>query len=166
MWGDAMKKLVTSLLVACSIEASGSVCAQDLQKGLEAYNVQDYATALKEWRFLAEQGHAKAQLYLGAMYLDGKGVIQDYKEALIWTRKAAAQGDVSSQASLGLLYGEGKAVTQDNVYAHMWLNIAASRGEPSLARWRDDVAKKMTAAEIAKAQELARECVKKQYKAC
>ena len=48
----------------------------------------------------------------------------------------------------------------------MWWNIAASNGDKESSKWRDEIAKKMTAAEIAKAQELARECVKKNYKGC
>jgi uncharacterized protein len=32
------------------------VSAQDFQKGLAAYNAGDYATALKEWKPLAEDG--------------------------------------------------------------------------------------------------------------
>lgn len=33
----------------------------DFQKGMNAYNQGDYVTTLKEWRPLAEQGHASAQ---------------------------------------------------------------------------------------------------------
>ena len=39
--------------------------AGDYQKGLDAYNKGDYATALREWKPLAEQGHARAQTNLG-----------------------------------------------------------------------------------------------------
>ncbi len=42
--------------------------AQNIQKGLEAYNRGDFATALREWQPLAEQGHAAAQYNLGRMY--------------------------------------------------------------------------------------------------
>ena len=48
----------------------------------------DLATALREWRPLAEQGDAKAQYNLGVMYDNGKGVTQDYKEAVKWYRKS------------------------------------------------------------------------------
>ena len=40
----------------------------DFQKGLDAYDRGDYATALREWTPLAEQGHAWAQYNLGVMY--------------------------------------------------------------------------------------------------
>ena len=56
----------------------------------------------------------------------------------------------------------GEGVIQDNVYAHMWTNIAASSGNENAVKSRDIVADGMTAADISKAQELARGCVKKE----
>ena len=44
------------------------ISAQDFQKGLEAYENGDYATALKEWTPLAEGGNSRAQFNLGVMY--------------------------------------------------------------------------------------------------
>ena len=71
-----------------------------------------------------------------------------------------------SNAGYAQDYDKGHGVVQDNVYAHKWANIAASRGEEDTAGNRDLIAEKMTAADISKAQELARECVKKNYKGC
>jgi uncharacterized protein len=64
------------------------------------------------------------------------------------------------------MYKYGDGVLQDNVYAHMWANIAASLGSEKGKENRDNVAKKMTAEQIAEAQKLARECVNKNYKGC
>jgi TPR repeat protein len=100
------------------------------------------------------------------MYDDGRGVPQDYKEAVKWYRKAAEQGHAIAQVNLGVMYGRGNGVLQDNIYAHMWFNIAVSNGKVNAAKGRDIVAKAMTAEDITKAQELARECVKKVYKGC
>ena len=58
------------------------------------------------------------------------------------------------------------AVPQNYVYAHMWWHIAASSGDKDASDERDEVAKKMTPAEIAKAEKLASECVAKEYKGC
>jgi len=63
----------------------------DYQAGLDAYNQGDYATAVKEWRPLAEQGYADAQYNLGFMYDNGQGVPQDYVQAHMWYNLAAAQ---------------------------------------------------------------------------
>ena len=54
----------------------------DFQAGKDAYDQGNYATALKEMRPLAEQGHADAQFNLGVMYSNGQGVPQDYREAV------------------------------------------------------------------------------------
>ncbi len=54
----------------------------DYQAGLDAYNLNDYATAYREWLPLAEQGHADAQHNLGVLYENGRGVPQDYAEAV------------------------------------------------------------------------------------
>ena len=166
----AMRKLLSASVVVFSMGMTGSVCAQDYQKGLQAYEAKDYAKALKEWRYLAERGHPEAQRRLGIMFANGQGVIQDYKQAVGWYRASAEQGYALAQGNLGACYFFGTCFIQDNVYAHMWFNIAASLSDSEsregVALIRDDIAKKMTAAEIAKAQELARECVKKQYKGC
>ena len=62
---------------------------------------------------------------------------------------------------------KGKGVVQDYIRAHMWFNIAASSGESKKAsKNRDIVAKRMTTSQIETAQELARECEKKNYKGC
>lgn len=149
------------------ISVSGhTVSAQDFQKGAEAYVSGDYQTALNEWSPLAEQGDASAQSNLGVMYKSGDGVTQDYVQAIKWYRLAAEQGHAKAQNNLGLMYYKGEGVIQDNVYAHMWYNIADSLGNEIAPKNRDIIAEIMTAADISKAQELARECVAKKYKGC
>jgi len=49
----------------------------------------DYETALREFRPLAEQGHAEAQLNLGIMYSLGLGVPKDHVQAYVWYTLAA-----------------------------------------------------------------------------
>jgi TPR repeat protein len=48
-------------------------------------------------------------------------------------------------------------VPQDYIQAHMWFNLAAANGLKEPADFRDDLAKRMTPAQIAEAQQLARE---------
>jgi TPR repeat protein len=122
--------------------------------------------AVEWYRKAAEQGHAKAQSSLGVRYYIGEGVPQDYAQAVKWFRKAAEQGDAATQSKLGVMYYKGEGVIQDNVYAHMWANIAASLGYERGPKVRDIIAEDMTAEQIAEAQKLARECVKKNYKGC
>jgi TPR repeat protein len=56
------------------------------------------------------------------------------------------------------MYANGHGVPQDYVLAHMWFNLAAATGMvETAAADRDMVAAKMTPAQIAEAQKLARE---------
>jgi len=123
---------------------------------------QDYAEAVKWSRKAAEQGYAEAQFNLGVMHDIGLGVREDYAKAMKWFRKAAEQGNAKAQTNLGFMYVLGQSVPQDYAQAHMWFNLAASRHPPGEGRDiavknRDDVAKKMTPAQISEAQKLARE---------
>ena len=134
--------------------------------GLEAAKRGDFATALREWEPLAEQGDSDAQYSLGFMYANGLGVPQDYKTAVKWYTLAAEQGNDIAQLYLGLSYALGKGVIQDRFYAYMWLNISDPNEEGNGSEARDRLAQEMTAADISKAQNLARECVAKNYKGC
>ena len=128
---------------------------------------QDYKTALKWYTLAAEQGNARAQFYLGLMYAKGDGLTQDYKTAVKWYTLAAEQGDAYAQFYLGLMYDEGKGVAQDYLKAHMWFNIVAIDGNSEdAASNRDDLAEKMTPAQIEKAQEAANRCIKQNFKNC
>ena len=48
--------------------SAGVSRSADFQKGVTAYESGEYATALREWNPLAEQGNAVAQYNLGLMY--------------------------------------------------------------------------------------------------
>ena len=161
-----MKQNIFIILILMFFSYSSIGLSADFQKGLAAFQKGDFATALIEWKTLAEQGHAKAQYNLGVMYDNGEGVVQDYKTAAKWYTLAAEQGNASAQYSLGVMYGNGNGVIQDNIYAHMWWNISASNGDKSASKYREIIAKEMTSADISAAQKLARDCVKKKYKRC
>ena len=68
-----MPRITLALATMLSFMTFSPVAAQDYQKGYDAYQACDYATALQEWRPLAEQGNATAQFNLGFMYYNGKG---------------------------------------------------------------------------------------------
>ena len=80
------------LLFVVLLGSAGLSANADLEKGLAAYESGDYVTALREWKLLAEQGDADAQLNLGVMYEDGEGVPQNDKTAVQWYKRAAEQG--------------------------------------------------------------------------
>ncbi len=118
---------------------------------------QDHAVAVSWFRKAADQGFAAAQLSLGVLYENGLGVPQDFTTAVSWYRKAADQGNTAAQLNLGIMYDNGWGVAQNYVIAHMWFSLAAATGDRDAARSRDIAAAKMTPAQLAEAQRLARE---------
>ena len=103
-----MNLVRSACLALALVVSSGSVAtAQDWDKGEAAYRAEDYETALQEWRPLAEQGHAEAQVMLGIMYSRWKGVSQDYTEAVKWWRLVTEQGKSYGPMSLATMYDDG-----------------------------------------------------------
>lgn len=120
---------------------------------------QGYAGAIEWYRKTAEQGDAIAQLNLGVMYSNGKGVPKDSTEAVWWYRKAAEQGnaeakvglewvsanndldsldtltqraelgDTTAQFNLGLIYAKGKGVAKNVDTSVRWYRMAAEQGD-------------------------------------
>ena len=116
------------------------ISAEDaFQKGIEFFNQENYAEAVKWYRKAADQGYAAAQYDLGFSYNLGLGVSQDYTEAVKWYRKAAEQGFADAQYNLGCCYGLGQGVPQDYAEAVKWFRKAAEQGHGSaievLKKW-------------------------------
>ena len=122
---------------------------------MDANNRGDYATALREWQPLAEQGDARAQFDLGLLYENGDGVPRDYAKARQWYEKSAAQGGVKAQFYLGMQSAFGEGGPMDLVQAHMWYSLAAGNGHAAAAVHRIELARQMTPAQIAEAHKRA-----------
>jgi uncharacterized protein len=192
-----MRKAAARVFFGASIMAAvvvgGTVLAGPVEDAAAAYKRGDYATAVRLFRPLADDGDASAQVVLGFMYKRGQGVPQDFAEAVRWYHLAADQGDASAQADLGFMYELGQGVKQDfaeavrwyrlaadqgvataqtalgfmyeggrgvpqnYVLAHMWFSLSAARGFRHAAELRDLLVDRMTPAQIAEAQKLARE---------
>ena len=160
------RALVIAFLALLSAAAPAG--AQDLEKGKEAAWRGDYATALDEFRLLAEQGNAEAQYGLANLYRDGRGVPRDDEAAADWYQRAAEGGLWWAALDLGLFYwGQSKAGEAENgaaekalVRVHMWLGIAAATEQigcvEMAAPLRDAAAQSMTAERIAAAENLTR----------
>ena len=136
-----------------------SAHASPLRDGLAAFKRHDYARAGRLLQSPAEQGDPRAQAVLCYMHNYGRGVPQNYREAASWCLRAANQGNSESQYMLGLLYNNGHGVPEDFIEAYKWLNLAATRASGPKRefsyRIRDNVASKMSPAQLAKAQALA-----------
>jgi uncharacterized protein len=122
-------KLIASLLTGLMLTVSGGITIADpLEDGVAAYERGDFATALRLFQPLAEQGDASAQSNLGVLYEKGQGAARDYREALKWYRQAAKQGYANAQFNLGVMFYAGQGVTQDYREAARWFRLAAEQG--------------------------------------
>jgi uncharacterized protein len=87
---------IICLTLAVLLGSAGEGWSADYQKGLTAYQSGDYATALREWKPLAEQGNARAQNNLGVIYNNGWGVLLDFVRAHMWFNIAASSGNANA----------------------------------------------------------------------
>ncbi|TSA43924.1 hypothetical protein D4R49_01485 [bacterium] len=122
-FGRAAILFAAVFFLLCEIAKAGP-----FEDGVNAFQRNDYATALRLWRPLANQGKAEAQFNIGLMYDGGLGVKEDRREAANWYRLAANQGYAAAQYNLGVMYGRGAGVNQDSGESIKWFRMAASRG--------------------------------------
>ena len=122
--------LKPALTAACLVLMPCAAVAGPFEDGQAAFDREDYATAMRLWRPLAEHGNAKAQYRLAMMYSGAQGVPEDLNERVKWLRRAAEQGHAEAPEALGRIYrySTGKYFPQDYEEAIMWYRVAAERG--------------------------------------
>lgn len=156
-------RLSTAVLITIVLgpDVTGSAHAASRLDTSAVHARRDDTVAARRLVQMATRGNARAQGRLGFMYEYGRGVPQDYALAAEWYIRGAEQGDPAAQYFLGLMYDKGRGVPQDAVLAHKWLILAAARAghrdRDASIKLRDAVATKMSEAQIALAQYLARE---------
>jgi len=112
--------------------------------------------AMKWYGLAAEQNHGEAAYNLGVMCANGWGVPQNDEEAFRWYSLAAENGFTTAQTSLGKMYAIGFGAPQDSVKALMWYSVAAMFDDINAEFERDEMARMMSAEDIASAEELAK----------
>ena len=121
-------RLISSLVLtlACSSIWAQSQ-QQNFERGEDAYQSKDYATALAIWLPLAEQRHSLAQYNIAYMYQKGLGTAANEAAACTWFSQAAAQNDLAAIVATGRCYAEGKGVAQDlSLAAALYLRAAVN----------------------------------------
>jgi len=152
-----MKHLFVSLTLVLPLVAHAG-----FDDAVQAYGTGDYATALAEFKVLADQGKPEAQYFMGLFYHNGFGVPRDQTESAKWFLKAARQGDARSQYYVGIMAEKGQGIAKDPVAAHRWLSLSAANPQTShrdslyTREAIDKLEKKMTPEQIAQAKETAK----------
>jgi len=121
----SVKPLCATLVASLMLMATaGAAVAGPLEDGVAAVKRRDYATAVRSFRPLADQGDDVAQFDLGVLYNKGWGVPRDYVQAAKWYRLSAGQGNADAQFNLGILYDDGHRYAE----AVKWYRKAADQG--------------------------------------
>ena len=90
---------------------------------------KDEREAARLFRLSAEQGFHLAQLNLGLLYAEGRGVPRDDAEAVRLYRLAADQGNAHAQSQLGFMYRNARGVPRDLAEALRWFKKSADAGD-------------------------------------
>jgi TPR repeat protein len=159
-------RLLTVTCLSLALALTRPAAAGPYEDADAAYARGDYPSALRIYGELAAQGVAPAQFNLGVMHDFGQGTERDPVAAVRWYREAAAQGHGGAQFNLGGLYFEGVGVPQDHLRAYMWFTISAIAGTPGASRNRTSVGRLLTPDELARAQQMARECQVRKFSGC
>lgn len=100
----------------------------------------------------AERGNAKAMHNLAVLHAEGVSGKPDYALATEWFKKAAEVGVRDSQYNLAILLGRGLGTPADLAQSYVWFAIAANQGDEDAGRKRDEVAQRLSAADLAAAK--------------
>ncbi len=125
--------LMLTFAFAAGLLFSGGVSASPgAELARRDYDRGNYDVALQKAQPLAVAGDPAAQMLLGMMYADGKGVARDDVQSWQWYWKAAVGGNAQAQLALVAIYRDGRGVAVDNDLANYWqwkVAIAFEQGE-------------------------------------
>ncbi len=126
-----------------------------LETASDQMEAGEFDTAMRSLVPLAQSGNADAEKLIGVMYAMGLGVEQDYQRAFDWYLRAAMKGHPGAQTGVAWYYEVGIGVpAPDLVRAYMWYALSAIGGDPDGAISQQEIVKKMTPEQIAKAHTL------------
>ena len=123
-----MRRFSRILLAASLLMFATWAAAGEFQKGWNAYNSADYATALTEWQALADSGDVNASYGMGLLYGNGFGVDMNDDLALKYYGLAAEKGHAEAQFNLAVMHQNGWGVPQSDETANKWYAMAAEQG--------------------------------------
>ena len=83
---------------------------------------------VKRLEKLAREGDAEAQVALGDLHMEGRGVLHNYSLAMGWYKRAADAGNAEAQFKLAGLYRDGRGVPVYPERSREWLVRAAEQG--------------------------------------
>ncbi|MEM7422660.1 MAG: tetratricopeptide repeat protein [Pseudomonadota bacterium] len=127
----------------------------DIEKARDLMEESRFAEAMSKLRPAARSGNAEAEELIGVMYAMGLGVERDDRRAFDWYLRSAMKGHPGAQSGVGWYYEIGRGLpAPDLVRAYVWYVLSAIGGDPDAAISQEEIVKKMSETEIAKAHEM------------
>lgn len=134
---DRLRAWLAIALLAASGWGTAHAASAQVEEGIKAYDRQEYDTAVKLIRPLAEAGEVEAQYFMGTFYMWGTGVPLDPTTAGTWYHRAydqwlgrANRGDVPAMVETARILTTGIGVERDDTQALAWLRKAAEQNYP------------------------------------
>lgn len=149
-----MKQLFHTVILTIAFGLATPVFAEieEARDLMEAGRFEEARQALLP---AARSGNADAEELIGVMYALGLGVERDPERAFEWYLRSSMKGHPGAQSGVGWYYEVGLGMpAPDLVRAYMWYALSAIGGDPDAAISLEEVVKKMTPMEIARAQVL------------
>ncbi len=147
-----LRNCMIGVLAMAGMATSGAFAA-DLFDGLTAMKANKFEEAREIFLPLAQGGNADAEELIGVMYAMGLGVERDDERAFDWYLRASLKGHPGAQSGIGWYYEVGRGIpAPDLPRAFAWYTLSAIGGDPDAAISMNEVVKKMTPGQIAKAE--------------
>ncbi len=124
----------------------------DLEVARDLMETGEFEAAREALWPAARSGNAEAEELIGVMYALGLGVEQDYERAFEWYLRSAMKGHAGAQSGVGWYYEVGLGMpAPDLVRAYMWYVLSTIGGDPDAAISQEEIRRKMTQDEVARA---------------
>ncbi len=116
---------------------------------------QDLEQANAYFAAAALQDHPRAQFELAESFANGRGVNQDLAWAARWYGKSARQGLPEAQFAYGVFQATGRGLPKNKILGYSWITLAARGGHAEAERVRSAMARQLTPAQRAVADNRA-----------
>lgn len=120
--GDRSEILLSKLKELGAYPAAGKEAGKEMTARV---STGDDAKGIEK---LARDGDAEAQVALGDLHMEGRGVLHNYSLAMGWYKRAADAGSADAQFKLAALYRDGRGVPVYPKRRQELLVLAAEQG--------------------------------------
>ncbi|MGB0867320.1 MAG: tetratricopeptide repeat protein, partial [Granulosicoccaceae bacterium] len=149
---NPMKKRRKGLLTSCLLFSAVPAFA-DIEAARQLMEQSKFVEAREQLLPAAQAGNADAEELIGVMYAMGLGVERDDERAFDWYLRSALKGHPGAQSGVGWYYEVGRGIpAPDLVRAYAWYVLSAIGGDPDAAVSQQEVVKKMSPEQVARAK--------------